>query len=50
VAKEVCSLVASRPANAALQAASLLGVKLAAITTREARAVLQALLEVAGAA
>jgi hypothetical protein len=47
VAKEVCSLDAS---NAALQAASLLGVKLAAITTREARAVLQALLEVAGAA
>jgi hypothetical protein len=36
VAKEVCSLDASRPANAALQAAALLAVKLAAtITTTE---------------
>jgi hypothetical protein len=51
VAKEVCSLDASRPANASLQAAALLAVKLGAFYEhKEAPAVLEALLKVAGAA
>jgi hypothetical protein len=51
VAKELCSLDASRPANAALQAAALLAVKLGHYHDhREAPAVFQALLKVAGAA
>jgi hypothetical protein len=51
VAKEVCSLDSSRPANAALQAAALLAVKLGAFYEhKEAPAVLEALLKVAGAA
>jgi hypothetical protein len=55
VAKELCSLDASRPvsgpANAALRAAALLAVKLGAFYEhKEAPAVLEALLKVAGAA
>jgi hypothetical protein len=51
VAREVCSLDASRPANAALQAAALLAVKVGAFYEhKEPLAVLEALLKVAGAA
>jgi hypothetical protein len=51
VAREVCSLDASRPANAALQAVALLAVKVGAFDEhKETPAVLEALLKVAGAA
>ena len=51
MAKELCSLDASRAFNAALRAAALLAVKLGAFYEhKEAPAVLQELLRVAGAA